>query len=192
MDLVLQIWGGGFYLLNKVLFALAEGKGEGNDRFLKLTGWAVYILGVPAWVIILLGKQNWIAASIEAGGLPAMFLGFYSVYGRFSEPPKILDRVAGLFTYLALIVGSGYSLWENRGITSLSQLLEIGVMFGFLFGSFLLARKDRRGWLFFIVMNGCMAVLMFLQGKPLLTVQQLVSLAFVVYGFGASGRAIRE
>ncbi len=58
MDIILQIWGGGSYLINKIFFALAEGKKQTIKRKLKLYGWAIYILGVPAWVLILLSKQN--------------------------------------------------------------------------------------------------------------------------------------
>jgi len=48
MDLVLQIWGGLFYLINKICFALAEGKEKNRKRQLKIIGWTIYILGVPA------------------------------------------------------------------------------------------------------------------------------------------------
>jgi len=48
MDLVLQIWGGLFYLTNKICFALAEGKEKNSKRRLKIFGWIIYILGVPA------------------------------------------------------------------------------------------------------------------------------------------------
>jgi hypothetical protein len=34
-----------------------------------------------------------------------------------------------------------------------------------------------------MLMNGSMAALMFIQHKPILTVQQLISLGFVAYGF---------
>ena len=43
MDIILQIWGGGFYLLNKIFFALAEGKKEKTKRHLKIIGWITYI-----------------------------------------------------------------------------------------------------------------------------------------------------
>ena len=43
MDLILQIWGGGFYLFNKVFFALAEGKEENTKRRLKIIGWIIYL-----------------------------------------------------------------------------------------------------------------------------------------------------
>ncbi|MDT8420240.1 MAG: hypothetical protein RQ754_07385 [Desulfuromonadales bacterium] len=65
----------------------------------------------------------------------------------------------------------------------MSQLLEIGVMIGFLLGSYLLAKNNPRGWLLFKLMNVSMASLMLLQDKPLLSIQQLVSLCFVIYGY---------
>lgn len=183
MDLLLQVWGGGLYLLNKIFFALAEGKNAARKRTLRLVGWSVYILGVPAWVIILVSKHNWIAASIEAGGVPAMLFGLYNVYRDDALPSKKFDLVASLSTYSFLILGVAYSLYDYGGIVSVTQLLEIGVMIGFLLGSYLLAKNNARGWLFFMLMNGSMATLMLLQHKPLLTAQQLTSLCFVIYGY---------
>lgn len=188
MDIALQIWGGGSYLINKVFFAIAEGKDQNVKRKLKLYGWGVYIFGVPAWVIILLSEQNWIAASIEAGGVPSMLLGLYTVYKMSGCPTKVFDRVASFFTYGSITLGLSYSLLENGGITSISQILEFGVMVGFLLGSYLLAKNNRKGWLFFMLMNGSMATLMVMQLKPLLAVQQIVSLSFVVYGYRVSRR----
>nr|WP_319392621.1 hypothetical protein [uncultured Desulfobacter sp.] len=68
MEMILQAWGGGFYLVNKILFAMAEGRRGREAKSLKLFGWMVYITGVPAWVIILVMHHDWMAASIEAGG----------------------------------------------------------------------------------------------------------------------------
>ncbi|MCK9175412.1 MAG: hypothetical protein M0O96_09065 [Desulforhopalus sp.] len=189
METLLQFWGGAFYLINKIFFALAEGKKQTVKRKLKLCGWGIYILGVPAWVIILLGEQNWIAASIEAGGVPSMFLGLYTVYKRSKTPNKIFDNIASFFTYCAIVSGVSYSLFDYGGITSLSQILEAGVMLGFLLGSYLLAKNNRSGWLFFMLMNGSMATLMLVQNKPLLAAQQLLSLCFVIYGFWKSKKA---
>ncbi len=189
MNIALQIWGGGCYLVNKIFFALAEGKSPHQKRRLKLFGWSIYILGVPAWVIILIGHQNWIAASIEAGGVPSMLLGLYTVYKRSRLPNKIFDRIASFFTYGSILLGIIYSFVDYGGITSVSQVLEMGVMIGFLLGSYLLAKNNRKGWLFFMLMNGSMAALMYTQHKPLLAIQQLASLSFVVYGFYASNKA---
>lgn len=183
MDLILQIWGGGFYLFNKIFFALAEGKRPETKRSYKIWGWIIYLLGVPAWVIILTAKHDWIAASIEAGGVPAMLFGLFTVYQSRKKPNKIFDRVAALFTYVSLIVGVGYSFYDYGGITSPSQLLEMGVMIGFLVGSYLLAKNNLYGWLFFMLMNASMGSLMLLQHKPILAVQQGLSLCFVIYGF---------
>ena len=192
MDLVLQAWGGGLYLLNKVFFALAEGRPDAVKRKLRILGWIVYLLGVPAWVIILVSKHDWIAAAIEAGGVPAMLFGLLNACQNTDSPNKTLDFVTSLITYAALIFGLGYSVYDFGGITSGSQILEIGVMIGFLLGSYLLAKKNSYGWLFFMLMNGSMAALMFLQHKPLLSIQQLVSLCFVIYGFTVAMRSSRD
>ncbi len=183
MDIILQVWGGGFYLLNKIFLALAEGKNEKTKRQLKIAGWIIYILGVPAWVMILISKHNWIAASVETGGVPSMLFGLFTVYQNAEAPNKIFDFIASLFTYVFLILGVSYSVYDYGGIASVSQLLEIGVMIGFLVGSYLLAKNNSYGWLFFMLMNGSMASLMLIQNKPFLSVQQLVSLCFVIYGF---------
>lgn len=188
MDLFLQIWGGSFYLLNKIFFATAEGKPEAVKRRMKLTGWVVYILGVPAWVIILISKNNFITAAIETGGVPSMFLGLLTVY--YSDRPvnKALDRFASLSMYLFIIVGMSYSLYEYGGLTAFTQFLELGTVVGFLAGSYLLAKDNRNGWLFFMLMNSCVAVLMFVQDKNLLCIQQILSLCFVVFGYTKSAR----
>jgi len=183
MNLFLQIWGGGFYLSNKILLAIAEGRPKKSKRLFKLAGWLIYILGVPAWVVILISKQNWIAASIEVGGVPSMLLGLYNVYNEKEVSAKRFDFIVLSATYISLALGVGYSVYEYRGINSVTQLLEIGVMIGFLLGSYFLAKNRSFGWLFFILMNGSMALLMFIQNKPILSIQQLFSLCFVVYGY---------
>ncbi len=183
MDLILQIWGGSFYLINKICFAFAEGKERNRKRQLKIIGWVIYILGVPAWVIILIIKHDWIAASIEAGGIPTMLFGLFNVYKNSEKPNRFFDMVASFFTYAFIIFGTSYSIYEYYGITSISQFLEIGVMIGFLLGSYLLAKNKTYGWLFFMLMNGSMGTLMIIQSKPILGIQQAVSFCFVVYGF---------
>ncbi|SHJ19765.1 Nicotinamide mononucleotide transporter [Malonomonas rubra DSM 5091] len=191
MDLILQAWGGGFYLLNKIFFAFAEGSNEQNKRKLRIAGWAVYLLGLPAWVIILIGKHDWMAAAIEAGGAPAMLFGLINAYRGELAPSRRFDRIISFFTYSFLALGISYSLYDYGGLTSLSQLLEIGVVIGFLVGSYLLAKKNSKGWLFFMLMNISTGSLMLLQDKYLLAGQQLVSLCFVMYGFSVVLRSRR-
>ena len=183
MDLILQIWGGLFYLTNKICLALAEGQVKSRKRTLRIFGWLIYILGVPAWVVILILKRDWIAASIEAGGVPAMLLGLCNVLKSSQKPNRSVDLIASFFTYAFIVFGTGYSLYDYRGITSFSQLLEICVMIGFLLGSFLLAKSRTSGWVLFMLMNGSMGTLMVVQNKPILAFQQAASLCFVVYGF---------
>ena len=183
MDILLQIWGGSFYLSNKILLAISEGRPKKSKRMLKLAGWLIYILGVPAWVIILISKQNWIAASIEVGGVPSMLFGLFNVYKKTEVSSQIFNTIALSVTYASLALGVGYSMLEYGGINSVTQLLEIGVMIGFLLGSYFLAKSRSFGWIFFMLMNGSMAILMFIQNKPILSIQQLFSLCFVIYGF---------
>ena len=192
MDLILQIWGGGFYLFNKIFFAVAEGKEEKHKRRFKIAGWIIYILGVPAWVIILVGKHNWIAASIEAGGVPAMLFGLFNVYQNGAAPNRIFDFITSVCTYAFLTFGVCYSIYDYAGITSVSQVLEICVTVGFLIGSYLLAKNNLYGWVFFMLMNSSMGSLMLIQNKPILAIQQLISLSFVVYGFAAAVKSRRK
>jgi hypothetical protein len=184
MDLILQIWGGSFYLVNKILFALSEGKPE--KKGFRIIGWMIYILGVPAWVTILLSHHDWIAASIEAGGIPAMLLGLFNTYYDHKKEHKTFNKFVFLCTYSSLLFGLTYSILHHGGITSVSQVLEIGVMLGFLLGSYLIAKSNPSGWFFFMLMNISMALLMLLQDKSILMAQQLVSLCFVIYGFKKS------
>ncbi|HKL27335.1 MAG TPA: nicotinamide mononucleotide transporter [Desulfuromonadales bacterium] len=192
MDLILQLWGGGFYLANKICFALAESRSATRKRQLRIGGWVIYLLGVPAWVVILVGKHDWIAASIEAGGVPAMLFGLYNVCRHISKPDPGLDRLTSWITYAFLLFGVAGSVVDFGGLTSITQILEIGVMIGFLLGTYLLAKQDFRGWLFFMLMNASMGSLMLLQGKPILAVQQSISLCFVIYGFTVAAKVKRQ
>lgn len=188
MSLFLQIWGGSCYLLNKILFSLSENQHKALRKRLQLIGWVVYILGVPAWVIVLVAKDNWIAASIEAGGIPAMLLGLYNTWHDYRKLNRLFNAIVTVLTYASLAFGVSVSLLHHHGLTSLSQMLEVGVMFGFLFGSYLLAKRNPKGWLFFMLMNMSMTLLMLLQAKWILAGQQLVSLIFVIYGYRQSTR----
>jgi len=183
MDLMLQIWGGLFYLLNKVFLALAEGKPPKLKRRLRIMGWSVYILGVPAWSIIFIGNHSWIAASLEVACLPTMCLGLYNVVKAASKPNKTLVRVVTCLTYSFLFSGVSYSLYDFGGIQEFSQLLELIIVFSFFVGGDLLAKENINGWIFFMLMITSTSILMLIQHKPLLVLQQLTSLCFVIYGF---------
>ena len=184
MNIVLQIWGGGFYLLSKILLSRAQGKAD--NKSLKIGGWVFYLLGVPAWFILLATRQDWMAATIEVGGIPSMLLGLFIAVKGLKTVPTKLDRIAMGFSYVMLFIGVGYSIHEYNGIRTLSQILEIGVIVGFLSGTYLLAKENRSGWLFFMVMNISMALLMLMRGNLILTAQQIVSLYFIWQGYRRS------
>ncbi len=181
MDIFLQAWGGGCYLFNKIFLSLAEGRS--NDRTLRVWGWLVYLIGLPAWVIILVMKRDWMAATVEAGGAPAMLLGLVATLRGAEQVPPLLGKLAERFTYVLIVCGVVYSLYDYGGLTATSQILEIGVMAGFLIGTVLLAERKASGWIWFMVMNTSMGSLMWIQGKPILAVQQGISLCFVINGW---------
>ena len=112
-----------------------------------------------------------------------MLLGLYNAYHDNKRPHKLFNSFVTLCTYSSLVFGFLYSLNLHGGITSISQILEVGVMLGFLLGSYFMAKNNPIGWLFFMLMNLSMAILMLLQDNPILMVQQLMSLFFVIYGF---------
>ena len=181
MDLFLQLWGGAGYLLAKILLSHAEGLP--NDRPWRVAGWLAYLAGLPAWVALLLGRQNWIAAAIEAGGAPALLLGLSGAWQRREHFHRFIEWSVTIFTGLMIALGISYSVYYFKGITAVSQVLEIGVTIGFLTGSFLLAKKKASGWLFFALMLVSMGILMFIQHKIVLVFQQGISLIFAAAGF---------
>lgn len=189
MHEVLQWIGGGCYLLNKVFFAAAErvrtrGDVAGARRW-RIVSWAVYLVGLPPWVIIFVSWRNWIAASVEASGAPAMLLGLVlALRGSVGDPPKWLDRIA-----LACIpLGFAYSLYDFGGLTTLTQWLEIGLVLGFLIGTYQLARDRASGYLWFVLMHITCGGLMGIQGYSWLLAQQVVSLGFIVYAYAIRRR----
>ena len=187
MNLFLQLWGGGFYLANKIFLSLGEGGGDSQSR--KVWGWACYLLGLPAWIVILALERNWIAAALEFGSVPSMLLGLaIALRGAKTFQSTFASSFAGWFTYLLIPVGVGYSLYDYGGIASINQVLEMIAMAGFLGGTYLLAKNQRRGWLLFMLMNSSVAVLMLIQGNLILSAQQVLSLGFVVFGYVRSGR----
>ncbi len=182
MNLILQIWGGSCYLLNKILFSLAQNREHEKARILKITGWIIYILGVPAWAVILFRKHDWIAGFLEVGGLPSMVFGLVSSINPHHRAGRYFDHFARIVTVLFILLGTGYSILDFGGLKSLSQGLEILTTIGFLAGSYYMARNHPVGWFFFMLMNAGMGALMLIQGHPLLALQQMISLLFVTAG----------
>jgi hypothetical protein len=68
-----------------------------DDRKLRLIGWILYLLGLPAWVVLLISKQNWIASAIETAGVPAIILGIEMTWKQSNNPNKIIDWCIRIF-----------------------------------------------------------------------------------------------
>jgi hypothetical protein len=181
IDLFLQIWGGAGYLAAKILLAFAEG--INNSRKLRVIGWFSYLAGIPAWVILLGCQNNWVVAAIDIGSIPSMILGIIRAWKQDTQVNKVFDVFVKYFTLLMIIAGASYSIYYFHGITKFSQILEILITFGFLLGSYLLAKNNPKGWLLFVLMCVCMLLLMLIQDKILLACQQGVSLVVVIFGY---------
>ncbi len=167
---IMQAWGGIFYLLNKIFFCIAEHNPR-NKRIWKICSWMVYIIGLPAWVVIFIWEHNWIAAALEAGGAPSMILGLIIALSGKGKEPKWLDYVAIVF----VICGISYSLYDFGGITTINQVLELGIVVGFLIGTYMLAKERPIGYLWFLLMNSSNAILMYIESYPMLCLQQIIS-----------------
>ncbi|MFA6392792.1 MAG: multidrug transporter [Candidatus Paceibacterota bacterium] len=182
MNIVLQLWGGIFYLLAKIFLSNAEGKE--NSKWRRI-GWLAYLIGIPAWIIVLEQNHNWIAMTIELGGAPSMILGIIVTTQKHNYSPRI-DTVVKIFVWMLIIIGIVYSIYESHGTILLTQILECGVTIGYLAGTYLLAKRNGKGWLFFAVMNVSMGILMTIQNKWIFVALQIISLYFVFKGFKKS------
>jgi hypothetical protein len=180
IDISLQIWGGIFYLLNKVFFSQAERSKTIYDRKIwRIRSWIIYLAGLPAWVVVFISEHNWIAAGVESGGAPAMLVGLIIAWKGQGAEPKWLDGIAKL----SVLVGLFLSVYEFGGIKNLSQFLELGIAAGFLMGTYLMAKDNAQGYLWLMLGNVSCASLMGTEGFYILMTQQLVSLGFVTDAF---------
>lgn len=189
MELALQWVGGVFYTLNKIfLFFSEQAKTQGNGKNfqrLRVISWVVYLIGLPAWVILLAGKKAWIAAALEAGGGPAMLLGLITaIRGTAKDPPRWLDRLA----VLCIPVGLAYSIYDFGGLNTIGQGLELGLVLGFLVGTYQLARERRDGYLWYLLMHIATSWLMLLQGYFWLFCQQVLSLVLIFIAYQTARR----
>ena len=187
----LQLWGGVFYLLNKIFLSLAERAGEKEPEKRtrwRIKAWTVYLVGLPAWVIIFVQERNWIAAALESSGAPSMLLGLTTDFKKLNDlkEGKISKEETAeglgwldLLSVVAIILGLGYSLYDFGGLNTINQGLELAVATGFLFGTYLIAKDKISGYYWFMLMNLSNAVLMYVQSYPWLVLQQIISLCFV-------------
>jgi len=189
--LLLQFWGGSFYLLNKLFFSRAERAAtlQPQQRW-RIRAWAAYLIGLPPWVYIFISERNWIAAAVESSGVPAMLIGLSAAWHGHTQFRKRvwLDHLAKLM----IIVGLGLSFHDFGGLTTLNQILELGVASGFLLGTYLLAKSKPQGYFWLLVGNVSAASLMMRQGYFLLMAQQLFSFILVFDAYRIQKQKIKD
>jgi hypothetical protein len=181
METFLQWWGGIGYLLSKIFIVRSEFLENGKNS--RLIGWFAYLVGMPAWIILLLSRQNWIASAVEIAGIPSVILGIVLTWKQNNNPNKYIDGSIRVFIALVILLGVVSSIYTFGGIKTFSQVLEILIIFGILLSNYLLARKNPFGWLTFTLGLTSTSILMYIQNKPILCIQQLVSLIPVIIGF---------
>jgi hypothetical protein len=170
-----QITGGLFYLLNKLFFAVVERSEDPcNQQKWRVCAWIVYLLGVPPWVLVFISEHSWIAAAIETSGVPAILMGLMSV--RQGSRHIRLSKWLDLLTRIMIVAGLGLSLYDFGGLTTLNQVMELGIALGFLFGTYLLAKSKPSGYLWLLFGNASAACLMMWQGYYVLMSQQILSM----------------
>jgi hypothetical protein len=189
ITILLQIWGGTFYLLNKLFFSRAERAATLEQRRAwQIRAWTVYLIGLPPWVFIFITEHNWIAAAVESSGVPAMLIGLSAARQGHTQFRQYvwLDRLARLM----IITGLGLSLYDFGGLTTLNQVIELGVAAGFLLGTYLLAKSKPSGYFWLMLGNVSAASLMMRQGYYLLMAQQLLSLILVIDAYRVQRRRL--
>ncbi len=173
--LFLQITGGLFYFTNKLFFSAAErAKKEHYRRKFQIAAWVVYLLGVTPWVTIFLSERNWIAAAMESSGVPSMIMGLINVIRNKKD--SNLSRWLDAMAKLMIVSGLGISLYDFGGISSMNQVIELGIAAGFLLGTYYMAKTSSAGYYWLLLGNLAAALLMFRQGYFILMAQQLLSM----------------
>ena len=174
---LLQLWAGAWFVLNKLGLSRKERTtGEVRRRW-TIRSWACYLIGLPAWFIIFVRADNWLVLTVEAVCIVPIVLIIYAAAKRHEEEEaEWTDWLARA----AVVVGIALSAWKLDGFNRPTQLLELGSNIGMLVGAYQLRRERLSGYLWFLLMNGSMGVLMFMQDNPVLGVVQAASLVFVL------------
>lgn len=187
LNFLLQIWGGTFYLLNKLFFSKAErAVNQPYQQKWRLRAWSSYLIGLPPWVFIFISERNWIAAAVESSGVPAMLIGLSAALQGHTKLHEYvwINHLAKLM----IIIGLGLSFYDFGGLATLNQFLELGIAAGFLMGTYLLAKSKPQGYFWLTVGNISAALLMMRQGYFLLMTQQFISLSLVIDAYRVQRR----
>jgi hypothetical protein len=190
-NFLLQLWGGTFYLLNKLFFSKAERAVTMQyQQKWRLRAWSSYLIGLPPWVFIFISERNWIAAAVESSGVPAMLIGLSAALQGHTQLHGYLwfDHLAKLM----IIIGLALSFYDFGGLVTLNQFMELGIAAGFLMGTYLLAKAKPQGYFWLMVGNISASLLMMRQGYFLLMMQQIISLILVIDAYRVQKRKVKD
>lgn len=172
----LSLWGGGFYLLNKVFLNLMERARPNNVQaywLFRQFAWIVYLIGLPFIVFMFFREKNWIFGMIELGGAPAMAYGILAAFSK-KKGPAWLDHLA----LAAIPVGLVLSFLNFREARTFA--LEVLGSAGFLVGTYLLSKDRKGGYWWFTLMNLATGWLLYIENYPLFVPQQIFSVLLVL------------
>jgi hypothetical protein len=192
MDNILQIWGGVGFLLNKILLMFSEKyKFSGSQNLYQkyqIYSWLIYLISLPPWIILFALRQDWIASALELTGAPAIVLGLTNALQMHKQPliKKLINKKIKLLEVVAIvciITGICYSLYDLNGISRFTQLLEIILTISYLFGTYLLAKRNIRGYVCYIFMHISCGWIMYIHDYFWLMLQQIISLIIILNSY---------
>ncbi len=171
---VLQVFGGGFYLLSKVFLSLA-----GESLLLRRIGWSVYIAGVPFWMMLLWIKSDYIVLGLEFGGGLILVYALIKTFQKEVKGTTKLDIAANGLCVILFFVALYYTL-GTKGF-GFHPFLEVVIAFSFAISIMMLAKKDDRGWYVMLLLHVATGTLMYRQDVWLLAIQQAISGCFALW-----------
>jgi hypothetical protein len=177
-----------FYLFNKIFFLMREIAGlRGNAvlvRRFKILAWSSGLIGIPFVTYMLLHSRDWIFGWLELGSTPSMALGLGLA---LSQKTRTVPKWADQIVYLAIVVGIAWSAYDLGTLLSINQGLELTAVVTFFVGSYQLAKDDRNGYLFYVLMFAVTGTLLYRQQHYLFTVQQIVSAIIILTAYLLAG-----
>lgn len=177
-EVIYQILGGVFYLLNKKFLSLGERDGKKvlwGFNF-KTWSWISFIMGLPFWLILFFIEKNYIALALESSAIPSLILGLINSKGLNKKEPFWIKY----FVIFSVILGLYFSISHYGGLKNLTQISEIIMVSTFLVGTYYLAKGKNIGYVYYIFMHLSCIYLMYLNNFWFLLIQQIISIRYVI------------
>lgn len=177
MEALLLITGGSLYLSSKTfLFSGELSKDEMKSKESRLLSWIFCLTASMPIFFWFLNHGNYIASLIilASGFVAAIHILMTAMNWKESA------KKTTIATCIIVATSLPFSLHEFQGITTQTQMIEIAMAVGFLFGTYLLGIRDVRGHLGIAVMDVSSGALFFIQGYNLMAFQQAISVCLVI------------